>query len=270
MSYLYVIGNRWLYLRRIWDLRFFWLALVQMDLRTRYRRSFFGIGWSLLRPLAMSTVLCLVFSKLFDIPAAEYAPFLLLGLSLWQFFVESTLHGCECFLNGAAYVRQQPVPLAIFPLRTTLGVGLHCLIALLLALALAWIFRGIPSVLALAFLIPALILFFFFGWFMSIIGGLFHCHFPDTKHLFEIGIQILFYLTPIIYRADSLRNRERFLWAIELNPLTHMLELVRRPILDGSLPPLNSMLMSLGFVAVIGIVAVLCLKKLEKNLIFWL
>ena len=51
------------YLSEIWRCRFFWLHLVKMDLRTRYRRSILGLGWSLLHPLAMMTILCLAFHK---------------------------------------------------------------------------------------------------------------------------------------------------------------------------------------------------------------
>src|SRR5262245_37842713 len=89
--------QRFDYLSRVWRLRYFWFSLVRNDLSTRYRRSFLGIAWSLVRPLMMTAVFCLVFGNLFGRPAGEYAPFLLLGLTLWQFVVESVLQGCECF-----------------------------------------------------------------------------------------------------------------------------------------------------------------------------
>jgi lipopolysaccharide transport system permease protein len=69
------------YFSNIWRLRYFWLALVRIDLRKRYRRSMIGIGWSLLQPIAMTIVLCVVFSTLFKtpIPIRTYAPYLLSG-----------------------------------------------------------------------------------------------------------------------------------------------------------------------------------------------
>ena len=54
------------YLAAVWRFRFFWMSLVRMDLRTRYRRSLLGIGWSLLQPLAMTAIFCLVFPQLHD------------------------------------------------------------------------------------------------------------------------------------------------------------------------------------------------------------
>ena len=50
------------YLIGVWRLRYFWLALVRIDLRNRYRGSMIGMGWSLLHPIAMTAVICTVFS----------------------------------------------------------------------------------------------------------------------------------------------------------------------------------------------------------------
>ena len=52
------------YFSEIWRLRYFWYALVRIDLKRRYRHSIIGIGWSLLHPIAMTAVLCVVFSQL--------------------------------------------------------------------------------------------------------------------------------------------------------------------------------------------------------------
>src|SRR5688572_18501596 len=68
------------YLQRMWKLRYFLLSLVGMDLRARYKRSILGVGWSLVRPIAMTVVLCVVFCQLFGQGVRDYAPFLLCGL----------------------------------------------------------------------------------------------------------------------------------------------------------------------------------------------
>ena len=62
------------YLSDIWRLRYFWMALVRIDLRNRYRRSMIGIGWSLLHPIAMTIVLCIVFSQLFKLEHKDLCP----------------------------------------------------------------------------------------------------------------------------------------------------------------------------------------------------
>src|SRR5437773_8401159 len=118
------------YLHGVWQYRYFWLSLVKADLRRRYRRSVLGVGWSLFNPLLMAGVLCLVYRQLLDLPFGEFGPFLLVNLAFWNFLSASILHGCTCFYLAEPYIRQEPAPLIIYPLRTVLGLGAHLLIAL--------------------------------------------------------------------------------------------------------------------------------------------
>src|SRR5215207_9536845 len=115
------------YLASVWDCRYFWLNLVKMDLRTRYRRSVLGLGWSLLNPIAMTIILCVVFSKVLmpNGGARDYAPYLLAGLATWNYILTATIQGCQCLYQGEPYIRQHPAPMAIYPLRTALGGMVH-------------------------------------------------------------------------------------------------------------------------------------------------
>lgn len=262
--------TRFPYLARIWNLRYFWFSLVANDLSHRYKRSFLGVGWSLVRPLAMTFLFCLVFGQLFQLDPAEYAPHLLIGMTIWQFFTECLVQGCQSFSNGSAYIRQQPVPLAIFPLRTVLGATFHTLIALTLAILLTLFFRGSLHVAAMLSLIPAIVLLFALGWSLAILGGILQTHFPDTQHILDIGLQFLFYLTPIIYKAEAIESRTQFGWLVRWNPMTSLLALFRTPIMDGAAPAWQDIGVGLGLLAIASVLAIAMLKKLERNLVFWI
>src|SRR5260370_38889359 len=80
------------YLRAIWQCRYFWLSLVRMDLRTRYRRSVLGLGWSLLHPLAMTAILFLVFAGLFGADIHDYVPFVLSDFTVCDYVAYLTWH----------------------------------------------------------------------------------------------------------------------------------------------------------------------------------
>jgi lipopolysaccharide transport system permease protein len=265
-----LIATRLDYLGRIWTLRYFWFSLVLNDLDHRYKRSFLGVGWSLVRPLSMTFLFCVVFGQLFNLEMAEYAPHLLIGMTIWQFFLEAFNQGCHCFANGSTYIRQQQVPLAIFPLRTVLGSTFHTLIALGLAISITLFFQGSLNPLALLHVIPALVLLFFLGWSIAILSGIAQTHFPDTQHILEISLQFLFYLTPIVYKLESLESRTQLSWLIKLNPLTSILALFRTPIMEGTPPAMEHVIISLLVVLVAGVSAILLLRKLERNLIFWI
>ena len=133
------------YLARIWRLRYFWASLVRIDLRTRYRRSVLGIGWSLLHPILMTAVLCAVFCPMFKADYRQFAPFLLAGLAFWNFLTTTAMQGCHCFFQGESFIRQQAAPLAIYPLRTVLGTAIHGVAALVVVLAFTWVVRGLQQ-----------------------------------------------------------------------------------------------------------------------------
>ena len=256
------------YFSEIWRLRFFWLALVRNDLRNRYRRSVIGIGWSLLQPIAMTAVLCVVFSRWMSMPMREFAPYLLTGLTFWGFLTAVVMQGCQCFFQGESYIRQHPAPLAIYPLRTTLGAGFHFLLGFGIAMVFVWCMQGFGNLPALLSLVPTFLLLFVIGWSLAVCMGVANVMFQDSQHLIEVAMQILFYSTPILYPREAIGGRMGQI--IGLNPLTSLLELIREPLLHGSLPSQRAV----GIGALVGLVAVsaatLALKRFEKRMIFYL
>ncbi len=258
------------YYQRIWKLRWFWSSMVRNDLDQRYRHSVLGIGWSLLKPLGLTLILCLVFAPMMGIPVVEYAPYVLVGLTLWHFIVENVSLGSRSFTAGAAYIRQQAVPLAIFPLRTTLGATFHLLVALSLGMLVTWYFKGFSNPAALLTILPSLLVFILLGWTLAIICGLIQTHFPDTIYVLELLLQFTFYLTPIIYRPRNLEDFPLLTWVVDCNPFWSVMELIRQPVLFGAAPSLYNVTVSLGFVTFMVLLALICLRKLERNLVFWI
>jgi ABC-type polysaccharide/polyol phosphate export permease len=258
------------YFAEIWRLRHFWTALVRIDLRKRYRRSAIGMGWSLLHPIAMTAVLCLVFCQLLRLDLRTYAPFLLSGLTFWGFIMASVVEGCQCFFHGESYIRQHKAPLAIYPLRTTLGAGFHFLLGFGVALALVWSLKGFGNLPALLSLVPTFALLFVVGWSLAICMGVANVMFQDSQHLIEVVMQIMFYMTPIMYTPDLLVARRGLAWIVYLNPLAAFLDLIRRPLLDGQLPSTSTVLMASAAGAACVGAAALALWRFEKRMIFYL
>jgi lipopolysaccharide transport system permease protein len=259
------------YLTDIWRLRHFWLALVRNDLRNRYRRSIIGIGWSLLHPIAMTIVLCVVFGHLFHENLQTFAPHLLSGLTFWIFITTVVTQGCQCFFQGESYIRQHPAPLAIYPLRITLGAGFHFLLGLTITLALVWWANGFENLSALPCILPTLALLFLIGWSLAVCAGVMNVMFQDAQHLIDVLLQVLFYLTPIIWIPEKLlADRPRLEWLVNLNPFATLLELLRQPLLHGEPPSLGT----IGYGALIGLLAVgaaaAALRRFEKRMVFYL
>ena len=257
-------------LHEIWTLRHFWLALAGHDIKERYRRSFVGIAWSLIKPAAMTLILTVIFSNVFDVSVREYAPFLFLGLVTWQFFTESILQGCNAFRLGRTYLRVRPLPLAIFPLRVVLSSGIHALIGLAAATVWISILRGGVEPLALLSLLPAMLILALVAWSLACICAILHTKYSDTQQVAEISLQVLFYATPVIYLPESVHKSGWLYWLIESNPFAAFLELIRGPLLNGSLPSPVSLLIAAGFLAAMAGIAGFCVRRAQERLVLWL
>lgn len=257
------------YLGTVWRCRYFWLSLVKMDLRTRYRGSALGIGWSLLHPIAMTIILCIVFGSLFDMKLSFFAPFVMAGLTFWSYISAVTIGGCQCFFQGEAYIRQYPAPMAIYPLRHMLAASFHFCLALLMVVILGGVFHGYTSFWPLVSLLPTLLLLMVSGWSLATLFGLANVRFRDTNHLSEIGLQILFYITPVMYPPELLAKRHVG-WITDFNPLVPFLTLLRQPVVESQVPDGATFLAAALVTAVLATAASFALRSDERRLIFHL
>jgi ABC-type polysaccharide/polyol phosphate export permease len=257
------------YLAGVWRSRFFWLSLVKMDLQLRYRRSVLGIGWSLVQPLASTLVLCIAFHEIFHTPVRQYVPFLMAGLSWWGYISGVTIRGCGCFVEAESYIRQHSLPMAVYPLRTALGAMIHFAIALSVVLIMVWYFRGFANLQALAILPFSLALLLLFGWSVALLAGYVNSLFRDIQHLSDIGFQVLFYLTPIIYPPESLAQT-RLAQLVNYNPLVPFLAIIRDPLLEGRVPSLRTFAQAALATLIVMAAAILMLRRLQKRVILYL
>jgi ABC-type polysaccharide/polyol phosphate export permease len=259
------------YFRAIWRCRYFWLSLVRVDLRSRYRGSIIGMGWSLLNPIAMTAILCVVFSTLFKQNIYEFAPYVMAGLTFWTFFVNVATDGCDCFFRGEAYIRQYPAPMAIYPLRAVLGRGFHFGLGFLLVIALAVVCQRPLGAAGLLSLLPACVLLLAAGWSLAILMGLATVRFRDAKHISEVAFQALYFLTPIMYPASMITdNHHTLALLLQLNPLVPFVDLLRAPVCDG-LPASGQTFLAAGLItlAAAGLAAV-ALRSQERKVVFHL
>lgn len=259
------------HLTAVWKFRHFLLALVRLDLRLRYRRSILGVGWSLLNPIAMTVVFAVVFTSLLgggDI--ARYVPHLLLGMAVWGFLRECTVSGCRALINNESYIRQSPLPYGIYPLRTVCGQAIHSMIALGVAVAVTAFYRPEFTPLALLYIVPGLVLAFLASWAVATIFAFINVYFQDTQHLLEVGAQIVFFTTPIMYFPANLASKPDYAWLLVVNPVNLFLDLIRDPLATGQPPTTALLLQASAFTAVVIGLAAGTTAWLQKRVVFHL
>jgi ABC-type polysaccharide/polyol phosphate export permease len=260
------------HMKAIWKFRYFWTSLVKMDLMTRYRKSVLGIGWSMLHPLAMTAIFCLVFAQLMDQNWMTYAQATLAGMAVYGFLRDSTLQGTQSLIRHESYIRQCPLPFGLYSLRVMLSNAVHFLITLavlVLMIAGFQVYEGDASkVLAGVWkILPMIPVAFVFAWAVATVTGFATVYFHDVSHILDIGAQLMFFLTPIIYGRQTLADRGME-WVADYNPAAAFIDCFRTPLMTGEPAFVHQYLLASGTAAVMGGLAVLTVAKLHKRVIF--
>jgi ABC-2 type transport system permease protein len=210
-------------------LRVLWVVAVA-EFKLKYAGSALGYLWSAIKPLALFTMMYIVFGRLFNL--ADISPYyptsLLIGIVLFTFFADATSLGMTSLPERQSLLRKLSFPRVLIPLGATITAGITFLINCgVIAGFLIWQ-RVTPSWhwLLLPLLLAELYLFSLGIGFA--LAALF-VRFRDFGQIWELLLQLFFYATPIIYPVGYLPA-----WAREivfLNPFTQILQDVRRILL---------------------------------------
>ncbi|KTC68754.1 ABC-2 type transporter [Legionella birminghamensis] len=239
------------------------------DLRSRWRRSAMGIFWSIIQPLGMTLLLALVFSRLFHVNITYYAPYILSGLIVWEFIGSSLTGGALAFVQADAYIKQCRHPLAIYTLRLVLSN----LIVLALASTVLWVWALIvmPENFGFSW-IATLTVFPLLGliiWPLASLLAYVGTRFRDVSHAMGLILQVVWFISPVYFEAKMFRNGGLSA-LVDYNPLYHLLQIIRAPVLEGQWPTLDNYLVCLGAAAVCTLLAVWVGSKAERRVIFYL
>jgi ABC-type polysaccharide/polyol phosphate export permease len=215
--------------------------LMLRNIKARYKRSALGVLWTMLNPLLIMTVLTLVFSGLFGLRAFNYAIYLLSGLVLWQFFSQVTIASIGEIVWGAGLIKRIYVPRTIFAV-AAVGNGLVNLLLSLVLLAIIMLVLRVPLSAAMLILPLTVLLTALFTLGFALLVSSVGVYFADVAEIYQIGLTAWFYLTPIIYPLDIIP--ERYSWIFKLNPMYHMITVIRTPIYLKILPPLHSIVVA--------------------------
>src|SRR5438105_15591737 len=206
------------FLRELLDLvryRDLVVQLVSRDIRTRYKRSVLGIGWTLLNPLLMMAVLTLVFSQMFRGGVQHYAVYLLSAQLVWIFFAQTTTQAMNSLTWGGALIRKIYLPRSVFAL-SQVGAGLVNLTLALVPLLLISFVSGAPITWALLWLPVPMLLVACFALGVGLVLSTVAISFPDVVEMYQVALTAWYFLTPIIYPVAALPDSMR--WLMNLNP----------------------------------------------------
>jgi ABC-type polysaccharide/polyol phosphate export permease len=240
--------------------------LVRQELHVRYQRSVLGFLWTLLHPILMMMTMTVAFSTILDVRAEGYAVFLFAGMVPWN-FLSGSLNECSLvFVYNEGLIKKIYLPKLIFPLTrvlinlTTFLLSMAALFAMLIPIGArpSWAMLALPV---------AVVLLAAFTVGLSLLVATATTFYRDLGHLVSVVLQAWYFLTPIIYPADSPRfaTMRAAFWFNPAYPFVRMFQTIIR---DARWPDPTTLGVAAGIaVASLGI-GYAAFKSQENKLVF--
>ena len=223
-------------------------ALVRTDFKLRYHGTVGGFAWALLRPLSMFIILQAVFSLIFT-TQPTYRFNLLIGLFVWDFFVEGSKAGLAALVQKGHLLTKARVPTWLLVVASSSN-ALITLAAFVVMIVSALIIAGRPvsPTHVLLFVSYLLELWLIIVGFSLATSALF-ARYRDLNQLWDLILQAGFFAAPIIYPLTILPESVHFY--LYCWPPTPVIQFSRSVLVDGVVPTATAH-------GLLGLEAVLC------------
>lgn len=206
--------------------------LVSRDFKTRYKRSYLGILWSLLNPLLIIAVYTLAFDYIMKIRVKNFPMFFMCGYLPWSYLGASLSVSLTSLSDSGYLIKAVYFPREILPLSIVLSSLFHFLITFIFVFPILMIYGYFPQ--WSYFSLPAIIFFqslFIFG--LSLFLSSIHVFFRDLRYILDVILMAWFWLTPIAYPISLIPDQ--YLFFYKLNPMTLFVTAYREVLLNGVL-----------------------------------
>ena len=217
------------------------------ELRAERSRSYLGVLWWIIEPAMNMAVYYLVFAVVLKNGASDYVPFLLVGLTLWQWFKSCVSHGGYAIWQSLPLVRQVKVPVQVFPSVQVLADTVKFVFILALLLLILWGY-GYPPNWAYLALIPVLLVELVFAAAVAYLVAAAMPFLPDLRFVIEQVLQVMMFLSGVVFALDAVPRPWRTV--LMLNPITVLVDAGRGILMHGRWPDWSA----LGAVAAISLV----------------
>lgn len=215
------------------------MTLARTEFKLRYFGSVLGYFWSLMRPLLFFGVIYFFFTQVVNLGKGipHYGVYLLTGIVLWNYLGEATMGCVSCLVARESLLRKVRFPRLVVPLSVSLtatfNLGMNFIAVIVFALA-----NGISPTLSWLELIPIAFGFIVLATGIGMLLAALYVRFRDVQPIWEVGLQVWFYASPIMYSAKSY---ERFAPGFEhvamINPIATLITQMGHAFIDPQALP---------------------------------
>jgi len=241
-----------------------WIITGWQDIKMRYKRSAIGPFWITLSLGITVAAMGALYAQLFHQKVAEYIPYLSIGMIIWALISTLIMESCSIFIQYEGIIKQIRLPFSVYVLRMiwrNLIIFFHNVVVLVfvyLWFSISWGWQVV--------LVPfGLFAIALNAMWIGLILGTLSARFRDIPQIVTSFVQVLFFITPVMYRASLLKNH---MWVANWNPAFNLMKLVMRP-LQGRLPSEYSLV----FVAVMTVlgwgVALAFFSRFRARIAYW-
>lgn len=244
--------------------------MAKIELKNKFRRSKLGILWVFINPLCLTAIMSVVFAVAFNQSILSYAPYILSGLLVWDVFIQSFIGASGVIISNDPFIRQFNHPITIYSLKSAIVITTSFLLSMI-SMFIWGVFSN-PAYLPLGlFTMPVTtVVMFAISWSAVTISSYTCTKYRDYPQMMTLIMQALWYVSPVFLQENMFRgNRYLSLW-FSINPITHVLNLVRKPFMDGVFPNLSDYSESLLLAALLISLAVKINHDNENDIIFFI
>ena len=236
-----------------------WWMLAWESFQNRYHRTFLGPVWVTISFLAFVGVKIFIFGAILQVDGNYYAAHLTLGFMVWNYLSTVVNGGATAFVGSRNWILGIRAPLTVFVLQNNCGALINFLFLALAGYGMSLYLQPYGWQQAAVSLGGMLLVIFCLFW-AQIVLAVVCVFFRDMIQLISTVMRIMFFLSPIIWLPDSLGPRAVI---VDYNPFTHLIAIVRAPLIDGQAEPINYIVV--GAMTGVGMVLSILLLALARK-----
>lgn len=257
--------------RELWHYRDLLLLMVRRDLLSVYKQTILGPLWQVLQPVLTSLMFAITFGLIarLSLPGIPRILFYMAAVIPWTLFSNIVLRTSQTLIWNASLMSRVYFPRLLAPIATSLGTMVSFLIQLaafvVIALGYRWSgsYKWVPdgSILLLP-LVLALMTLLAFG--LGILVAALTTKFRDLTFLLTFGIQLLMFMSPVIFPLGILEKGTLLHTVIRSNPMTPVLEAFRAMLL-GTGMDWGGLLYTTCFTVVTLIIGLVVFQRVQRS-----
>ncbi len=247
----------------LWRYRELFYFFTWRDIKIKYKQTVLGFLWAVLQPLMMMLIFTFFFGRTLNIPSQSlpYPVYVFSGLLIWNMFSSGLTSASNGMVNNSSIIKKIYFPRLIIPVPSILVSLFDFLMAFILYVALLVFYQQPVSwqaifIWPLAILVTIIATLGLGAWLAAL-----NVKYRDFRYVIPFLVQILFFLTPVIYPISMLKY-PLLQYILVCAPMYAAIELFRFP-LTNALPEMYYLSISLASGLVFLIAGIFYFKKTE-------